>query len=204
MNERPVYKLSATMINSWLYYINNPSEEQFDKLRKTVSGIFEDNEWTIRGKEFEQEVFDGKHGKLSELVKDNLTQKWGKPYYISMPLEGYSFRISGKADIVDNLKSRIYDIKRVNTYYNNKYSDQSTCQHYIYLKLFPHIKDFYYVVAEGKKDTVDKVHVIRKPRPVEKALEDKLEEYVVGFVSFLKDKGLWEDFTKHNLYKGAY
>lgn len=204
MNQKPVYKLSASMINAWLYYINNPSEEQFEKLRDTVQGKFEENEWTLRGKLFEQEVFDGKHSKLYGLVKDNLIQKWGKPYYVSMPLEGYSFRIAGKADIVDNLKSRIYDIKRVNYHDTNKYSDQSTCQHYMYLKLFPHIKDFYYVVAEGKKDVVSDFHIVHKPRPPEKELENRLQEYITGFVKFIKDKGLWEDFIENNRYKGAY
>lgn len=204
MNRKPIYKVSATLVNSWLYYLKYPSDEKLEEFKNLIRGIFVENEFILRGRNYEQEVFEGKQGDISKLVEGTLIQKWGKPAYISFVNEGFSVRVAGKADSVDNITSRIYDIKRTNRYHKNNFSDNSTCQHYFYFKLFPNIKDFYYVVAEGKGDSVEHVHIEHKKRPPEEELNKKVLDYIKGVLTFVKEIGMWEEFKKYQSYKGAY
>lgn len=204
MNKKPIYKVSATLVNSWLYYLRYPTDEKLEEFKELIRGNFVENEYVLKGRLFEQSVFDGKEGKLSEVVKDTLIQQWGKPLYISFPSEDFSIRLSGKADSVDNLKNRIYDIKRTGKYNYNNFSDSSTCQHSFYFKIFPNIKDFYYLIAEGRGEEVDRVIVEHKQRPSEEDLNRKVMDYITGVLTFVKEIGMWEEFKTHQRYKGAY
>lgn len=203
MNKKPIYKISATIVNSWLFYLGNPTDKNLDSFKDLIRGKFTENEFVVRGREYEQSVFDGKEGNVSKLVEGTLIQKWGPSSYIQFSNEGFSIRLSGKADSVDTVKSRIYDIKRTNRYDPNYYTDSSTCQHHFYFKLFSTIQDFYYVIAEGKEE-VEAIHIEHKKRPSEEDLNKKVMDYLKGVITFIKEIGMWEEFKKYQEYKGAY
>lgn len=192
---KPTYKVSPTLINSYRYYRENKSEKAFQELKDTIMHVFKTNKYIKRGIKFEDEVFAGQHGKLSELVKDLPSQKWGS---VTLDFGDFNIRISGKLDAIDEAKKRIYDVKRVDKFSEDKYDN--SVQHLYYLYLFPEIEHFYYLVASGKGDVVDGFHVIEKSRPDD--LQKQVFDSITEFINFLKDNNLWELYTSTNEYKG--
>lgn len=193
---KPTYKVSASLVNSYIYLRDNPSEKGFNEFRDRLQNIYPDNKFLQRGLDFEEEVFDGKHGKLSELVKDLDKQVFaGK----TIELDDVLVRISGKLDVVDWDKKRIYDIKRVSKVSNTKYD--TSVQHLFYFYIMPGMEDFYYLVVAG--NDVLKEKVLYYKRPPEKELEEKVFYIIEEFFDFLKYENLWELYTQNNKYKGA-
>lgn len=192
---KPTYRVSPTLINSYRYYKNNKSEKTFQELKDTITHVFKTNKYIKRGMKFEDEVFAGQHGKLSELVEGLPSQTWGST---TLDFGDFNIKISGKLDAIDESKKRIYDVKRVDVFSENKYDN--SVQHLYYLYLFPEMEHFYYLVASGKSDTVDGFHVIDKPRTND--LEKQVYDSITEFINFLKDNDLWELYTSTNEYKG--
>lgn len=187
---KPTYKISASLLNSYIYYLNNPTDKNYNSLVNHVRGIFETNKYLERGLKFEDEVFEGKHGKLSQLLKDLPKQVWANRKIIR---EDYDILISGKLDALDKDKGRIYDVKRVTSHTHNKYDD--SMQHILYFYIMPEINEFYYLVASGN-DKLIKNDVVLYKRPDEKTLEETVMHMIDNFYAFLRQKNLWKDYTE--------
>ena len=195
MDQKPTYKVSATIVNSYLYYKQFPSDQSKQSFEDTLNKVFKSNKWTERGNRFEQEVFEGKHGKLSQLVSKLPKQQWGNK---TLEFPEFKIFLSGKLDVFDPTKKRIYDIKRTDVFKEATYNN--SVQHLFYLYLFPDVTNFYYLVAEGPDDTITDIHIVDKPRP--EALEDTVKKVITDFIDFLKENNYWETFTqKHSIRK---
>jgi hypothetical protein len=190
------YKISASLLNSWIYYKENPSKDTFDSFVDGLKGIFTDNKWTIRGKIFESEVAEGKHGKLSKLIAGLSQQKWSNK---TITVDGLNIKISGKLDAVDYNKKRIYDIKRVDKFSEDKYD--TSVQHNIYFYLNPDIVEFYYLVASGIDDASIELNIIQKLRPSDNILEAYIYGTIHDFFEFLKEKDLFNTYLEYQKAK---
>lgn len=185
MSNKKRYKLNASLINKYLYYKNNPYDNVLEQLKDSLNNIWVDNEYTILGKKFEQEVYNGKHGKLSSLIIPLEKQVWGNR---TLNVGNVSIRFAGRLDALDRDKNVIYDIKRVGEFNERKYTDEQTVQHLIYFYLFPEVTDFYYLVTDRDLKT----HVVHINNTIYANVEQKLTEVVIDFLNFLNEKGLLE------------
>jgi len=195
MTDKPTYKISASLLNTYFYYLNNPSKKTFESLVKRLENVFETNFFLQRGIKFEEEVFEGKHGTLSELVKDLPKQVWASK---TIEREDYNIRIAGIMDVIDENKKRIYDIKRVSNFSDDKY-DTST-QHLIYFYLRPEMEDFYYLAGVGRSK-LEKQEVAHYKRPKDKDIEKTVLEIIDDFYNFLKENNLWSIYTENQQTK---
>jgi hypothetical protein len=188
------YKISASLLNSWIYYKNDPCTKNFDSFVESLRGEFKGNVWTERGNIYESEVFQGKHGKVSKLVESLPKQVWCNRY---IDVDGLRIKISGKMDVVDHNKKVIYDIKRTTKFSKDKYDD--SMQHVLYFFLNPiEYREFYYIVAYDNEDSENGIDVgiIRKTRPDEKDLEKTVINTIKEFFKFLKERDLWEIYKE--------
>ena len=192
---KPTYKISPSLLNSYIYYLNNPEKKNYDSLVNRLNNIFETNIYLERGLKFEDEVFEGKHGKLSELVKDLQQQVWANK---TIERDEYNIKISGRLDVYDPDKKRIYDIKRVSRFTPNKYDDST--QHLLYFYTMPEAKEFYYLVAVGPDEKIVNEVALYK-RPDDAVLEETVIHVINNFYQFLKQKNLWEVYTENQKTK---
>lgn len=195
--KKPIYNLSASIINTYLFYLKFPTEDSFQSVINRVNKVFIPNKYFDRGNIYEQEVFEGKHGKVSQVVQPLAKQVWGNTY-IEFP--EYIVFLSGKVDAIDIVNNRIFDLKRTNKLYEDSYKE--SVQHYFYFYLFPKIKDFYYLIAEGK-EKIEEHHIVHIERPSQEELEEKVKSYIDDFFLFLKQSNLWEAFTINHKHKGG-
>lgn len=194
--KKPTYKLSASLIGSYLYHMATHRDYSREGLLNSLKGIYVENKWTKRGNKFEREVSGGQHPYISDLLDPLEKQVWGKKYFLET--KDFKLQISGKADAYDKKNKIIYDTKRVDRYFEGKYSEDNTIQHLFYFLLFPEAKKFVYLVAYGKGDKVDGYTEVVEHRPkTEKELLDKILKVVVDFISYLNYKGLWSTYTEY-------
>ena len=194
MEKKKTYKITASLLNSWLYHMGSQSKSSMKSLVDSLENKFKGNKWTRRGTIFEQEVVEGKHGKLSEIIKPLKKQVWCEKI---LETKDFKLRIAGKLDALDENKKVIYDIKRVDRYFEGKYDEDKTVQHLFYFYLNPEVKDFYYLIVEGEGNEIVKQHLVHKTRPEEKELEAMVLEKIVDFINFLKVNDLWEVYKKN-------
>lgn len=196
VKKKPTYKLSSSLLNSYLYYKKNPCKKNIDSIANYLNGEFASTDYTKRGLTYEDEVFEGKHGSMSELVKALPRNTWSN---LLLKRDEFNIYLSGKRDAVDNSRQRIYDIKRVNEYKPENFSDSSTVQHLFYFILDKDKQEFYYLLAVSKtmtnnpEDIIFKV--IPKQRPEESELEQLVNNSIDEFFNFLKEQNLWQLFT---------
>lgn len=184
------YKITASLINSYLYYKNgNKTEEDYNSFLNTLKNIYTENKWTKRGTLFEKEVYKNKHGKLSQLIVPLDKQVWCEKV---ITFSGMQIRIAGKLDALDKKNKIIYDIKRVDKFNEKKYSDEATVQHLFYFFLNPDITDFYYLVVSGKYNNIDGQYIVHKKRLDEPELQKSVFNIIGEFYNFLKDNDLFE------------
>lgn len=194
-SNKPIYKITPSLINSYKYYKENPSKKSFDSFKQSLSNNFKGNKWTKRGTIYESEVFAGKHGKVSELVKDDVKQKL---FSGMMDFGEFIVRLSGKSDAMNKAKKRIIDIKRVDVFSKTKYD--YSFQHILYFFLNPDIEEFYYVLTYGEGDTIEGTKVIPKKRPNEEELKKMVVTEIEDFFKFLKENDLWDTYTEKQKY----
>lgn len=193
---KKTYSLSASLFNNIEFYNKFPEVKNYDSIINNISGIFITNEAIERGFKYEEEVFAGKHGKISQLVMPLEKQIWGSKV---IDCGDFYIRIAGKVDAIDRDKKRIYDIKRTSNY--NPLNYINSIQHMYYLYIFPEITDFFYLVAYGK-DEIDGQEIVHIKRPPEEELNKIIKDSVIKFVNFLKDEKLWDLYTKYKVYHG--
>jgi hypothetical protein len=192
---KPTYKISASLLNSYFYYLNNPSNKNYEGFVNRLKNVFETNFFLERGNQFEADVFEGKHDIMSELVKDLPKQVWASK---TIEREDYNIRIAGIMDVIDEDKKRIYDIKRVSKFTKDKY-DNST-QHLIYFYLRPEMTDFYYLAGVGRNE-LERKEVAHYKKPDDKKVEETVLHIIDNFYKFLKDNNLWSVYTENQQAK---
>ena len=197
MTNKPTYKISASLLNKYLYYLKNPTQRVLDELIDTLNGVFVGNEYTKRGEDFENEVFEGKHGKLSQLVQNLPRNTWANKV---IDFGDFNVLISGKMDAIDKDKRIIYDIKRIGENSINNYNDANTVQHTLYYYINDDFDKFYYLLAVSNSMDNDpekiRVEVKYMERPDQEELENKVISVINDFFNFLKEKGLWKLYTE--------
>jgi hypothetical protein len=191
-----VQKISASLLNSWIYYKNNPTDKAYESFLTTLKGEFKGNYWTRRGNKFEEEVFQGEHGKLSQLVESLPKQVWSNR---NITVDGINIKISGKVDAIDYDKKSIYDIKRMNEYYKGKLDD--SMQHPIYFFLNKDITNFYYLIVVGKGSEDTKLHIEHYKRPEEKELKKIILNTIREFFEFLKSRDIFNVYLENQKTK---
>lgn len=169
--KKPLYKITATLLNSWNYiYQAKPEYQQdaYDSFVKYLNRIKEPpNFFMKRGLEFEEDCYNGQVPIISEIVRDGAFQVYAEK---DINVDGYAIRLLGYLDVLK--EGIIYDIKRVNQYDLQKYF--SSYQHHMYFELVPEATDFIYLIGAGsktinvyteqytRKEKIDISQVIRK------------------------------------------
>jgi len=194
--KKPTYKLSPSLVNSYLYYKQNPTQKNLQSVINYLEGKFESNKYFERGLAYEDEVFEGKHGKMSTLVKDLPRDTWKN---LLIEMEDFNIYLSGKRDAVDDSRKIIYDIKRVNKAGPDSYNDDITVQHLYYFMLDEDKEMFYYLLAVSPTMTNNPqditFKVIPKTRPNKEELKKLVDNSINEFIEFLKEKNLWQLYT---------
>lgn len=200
-SQRQLYKITSSLLDKWLWYLNCSDaykESAMTQLKNALLNIWPDNVYTDKGQTFEQEAVDGKHGKISQLVKDLPTQVFGGRVLDTAEL---SFHVTGKFDFLDTKRKRIIDLKRVKKLYRDKWTtDRQTLQHLLYFYMtLPEYETFYYVIAHGEGDKYN-IEVVQRDRPeTEELLEQLVKQNVLAFIEFLRRHDLLQDYL--NNYK---
>lgn len=203
--EKPIYTLSASLLNKLKWYKAQKTKEKkleaIEQLKQSLRKEFVTNEYIEAGNRFEEEVFDNKHPELYvDLNGDK--QKWFNKYIDWN--EHITLKLVGKFDVVND--TEIFDIKRTQNYYAQKYGDDYTIQHDLYLYMNPSAERFWYSIGygpevdpEGKplKLGYTKLMVERKPN-----LEKYIMDYIAEFLEFLYKEELIElYFENFRVYK---
>lgn len=198
MENKPTYKISASLINSYYYYLENKNKlGQYESFLEILSGKFTGNFWTERGNQYEAEVFEGKHGKVSELVKPLAKQIWGNTLF---KFPEFNIRLAGKVDVIDQTNNIIYDIKRVDKFSKDKYA--SSVQHLLYFYLFPKVTDFYYIVTYGLGDRIEDTEIIHQQRPLDEELHKEVLTHIINFINAMaEDNKFWQIYATYQQYK---
>lgn len=199
-NEKPVYSLNASLINSLKWHEYRKDEQSYEDLVKKIQKDYEGNFFTKRGETFEDDVFAGNHSVFNKHLKNTTKQKW---YNKTIDYGDFIIRYSGRVDAVSNDGKHIYDIKRVNYHYKGKYDSDKTVQHNLYMFLNDDAEDFTYLIAaNGSRKNELEYHIEVYGRPDN--LDELIKEETLTFLNFLFDKGLVEEYMKSFEFKRRY
>jgi hypothetical protein len=150
--KKPLYKITATLLNSWNYIYQSKPEYQkdaYDSFVKYLNRIKEPpNFFMKRGLEFEDACYNGEVPIISDIVNGGAFQVYAEK---DIEVDGYYIRMLGYLDTLK--EGTIYDIKRVNQYDLQKYF--TSYQHHIYFELVPEANDFVYLIGAGSGDSVN-------------------------------------------------
>lgn len=201
--KEPYYRVSASLLNKWSDifncedYVKESDDDTMsyeDKVlnkMKLMEHEFIDmlnkiptpqNEYMLRGIEFENKVCNGLDKEFSPIVENGTFQlKKAKKVII----DGEPILLYGILDVLKG--GRIYDIKRVSNYKYPKY--KKSHQHSMYLELFPSAYDFTYIIRDDKGNSY-----------YENYIRENIEDiyFVISqFITYLKSKNLFEIFKKN-------
>jgi hypothetical protein len=193
--DKPAYKISASLLNNFAFYQKFPSAETFKSVKENLVSVYRDTPATLEGKRFEQEVFEGKKGRLSDLFTGLELQKW---YNTTIDFGDFNVRISGKMDGVRKDESSIFDLKRVKKYYKGKY--KTSVQHLLYFYINPKAETFYYIAVTPDEE----VHIEHYKRPDNEKLNKQVLDIINDYFRFLKENGLWETYTENQKSKANF
>lgn len=195
---KPIFKMSVSLINKYLYYKNNPYDSNLESLKRALSGEWDSNAWTERGESFEDRVFAGEEGKFSKLIEGLKFQQWKKKY---LDMGNFKIVFNAKMDAVDDDRKIVYDIKRTDMLKEESYADSSTCQHLIYQWILDEQYDFYYVIAFGPGGKINgDAAIYKEPISLEEA-EEKVRALAKEFLVFLNNKGLLDLYQEKFILK---
>lgn len=192
------YYITPTLLNNWRYYLSSSEENQekakqsfLDCLKKIKS---EPTEAMQRGIDFENDVRaydergeiseDSTVNEIGEIVKDGL---WQEQVSKVIEVDGKQILLFGYTDVIK--QSKIYDIKRVNTYKLGKY--YNSIQHKIYM-LCTGILDFDYLISDGKETFVESYSITSVQE-----LENEIKNKVYEFLMWLKIVNFYDIYTEH-------
>lgn len=201
-SQKPIYSLSVSLINKVLWHKSKQTQESLQQFKDAVAKVYTQTEYMTKGLSFEDEVFAGKHGEMSEIVKDTLKQKW---YDKTIEYLEFDIRLSGKMDAVSLDESIIFDIKKMNYWYAPKFEDKNNSQHTIYFYLNKKAQKFYYLVAY-EQNGILKTAAVEKVRPSDEILEEQVKTLISNFILLLRECGneTIESYQKNYTYTQKY
>lgn len=170
--ERKINYISPSLLNNWLYVVNNENADPQYFLDYLERKPKETTKAQQKGLDFEEKVYKGEKSLYNEYVKDGLYQVKVSKWYKDILLLG----------IIDVLQpTRIYDIKTTKHYETGKY--YQTSQHLVY-PFCTGIKNFSYLVNKEcyKEDYVYK--------------EGQCEQLVDDFIRYLKQTNLYNTWKE--------
>lgn len=141
---KPIYSLSASLINALKWYESKPSDDSYNALVQKLTQSYVGNQYTDRGNRFEDEVMAKEHSFFNPYLTDTYAQKW---YSKIIDFGDFAIRLSGKVDLIKKDETHIYDIKRVGYHYKGKYDRDKTIQHDLYMFLCDKAQAFTYLIA---------------------------------------------------------
>lgn len=193
--KKPIYKISSSLINNWLYYesVKDKEEDAFQKVVDRLRNEYKGNHFTKMGEEFEAQVYAGAQGILSSIVKDLPHQVWEVKW---LELDDFKIRAAGCVDALDTENHIIYDIKRVAKFDENKY--ENSVQHLFYFWLFPEIEEVIYLLGVGPFNSNNssdlEYKVIKYKRPDN--IEELVFNYILYYYEFLVENNLMEVYKE--------
>lgn len=187
--KKPLYKITATLLNSWNYiYQAKPDyqKEAYDSFVKYLNRIKEPpNFFMRRGLKFEDDCYNGQVPIISDVIRDGAFQVYAEK---EINVDGYEIRLLGYLDVLK--EGIIYDIKRVNRYDLQKY--YGSYQHPIYFELIPEATSFVYLIGAGSGQYVN---VYTEEYLREESVD--LKEVIRKFFQFLKDNDLMQTYIEN-------
>lgn len=153
------YLITASLLNAfeWFYILSdkeNSKEEFIKTLKKEYS---EPNEAMKAGIKFENDImsycndeyysqdndYDCCVKEIGDIVKGGTWQVSGKK---DIAINNINYLLYGKADVLKIFT--IYDIKFSKSFDEGKYKEST--QHKLYFNIFPEMREFVYLVSDGK------------------------------------------------------
>lgn len=205
-------RLSPSTVNSFIYYLEKKDAYKFNRsyynkkcyenaLEQLVSKIngepFIENEYTLRGKEFENLV---SKGEVKDIEKKFKLSKLEQQKPLIKLIDGFCFL--GFMDFYDKEKGLIIDTKRVNKYEPDKYANSP--QTFMYFYIEPNAKEFKYLIAEEKslapvpKGGIDKYLKIETiKRPSDRKIKKTIDAYKNLVFDTLKELDLVSEFYEN-------
>lgn len=186
----PTYKITATLLNSWLYYLssNQPLEEFLKVLKKEP--MEDEKGYLQRGLEFENEVLNKNITEINNVLKDMRCYQLKKHKDLNVKIDNdiINIRVVGVADFI--YKNCVFDIKRVSIYNLGHYLTDTT-QHYIYSMLF-NVKHFKYLIYDNDND----LHIESYDEDIEISTNETIR-VIENFLKFLKINKLYMLYVKN-------
>ena len=187
---KPLYKVTASLLNSWGYlWTCNPdyAVEARDSFVKTLQRIRSaPNIYMLRGIEFEKQCVAGKVPFISEVIEGGAFQVYGEKY---LEVLDYDVKLLGYLDVLK--EGTIYDVKRVSKYDLQKYFD--SYQHSAYFALVPEAFEFIYLIGAGNNDRYLDVFTEKYTREE----TEKIEDVIKRFYKWLEENELLNLYKKH-------
>ena len=199
----PYYRITASLLNSWqriwdakdfvreaegdTVSLETKIDDAMEKAYKEFLDVLNrvptpDNEYMKRGREYEASVYAGKDEIFSPICSNGVEQA---TYYKKLVIDGENICLYG---VLDYLKAgKIYDIKRVSYYSNQKY--KTSHQHPMYFELVPEASEFTYLIMDDKGNRHTETYIPEN-------CED-IKNVVSTFISWIKSRGLWETFAQN-------
>jgi len=196
MSKKEVYKVSASLINSYLNMLSNKYEDSAEQFINTLKRIpIKDNYAIKRGNAFEDAVTKFKSEPFYNIVIECDKQVQIKKD-IQLPDEAFDVRLVGAIDFITKDRKIIYDAKRVSEWTDEKYDE--SVQHDFYLWAVPESEQFFYLVGSGPKWVSDEYFQVEYAKPTSEELSNRCTNVIVSFLKYLKDNNLM------NIYKENY
>lgn len=194
------YLITPSLLNSWMNiwncvdYVRESEKDEmsiedkqslarekaFREFLDTLSRLpSEPNIYMQKGIDFEEECYKG-NTIISPIIENGAYQIAGKKL---IKVSGINVLLYGRLDVLKG--GIIYDIKRVTKYSPQKYI--KSCQHSVYLELFPDAKQFTYLVY----DDAEKLHTETYYR------DECMNVYgvVADFIRWLQENDLFDVFV---------
>lgn len=194
-------KITASLLGSWnyMFQVDDMYQEQaYESFLDTINGIrTPPNEFMQNGIDFENLAINGQIPIISETIKGGQFQVYAEKIY---EIDGMTFKLLGYLDVLK--AGIIYDIKRVVKYEYPKYSE--SYQHWCYMALVPESYKFRYLIGAGysKAPYDDKVEIITHEEYLnDGTADDRVIEAIRQFISWLKQRDLFETYVKNYTIK---
>jgi len=173
--------ITSSLLNSWLF---NTSE--YGNIDNFISYLNkepkEQTEAMLKGIEFENECYDGKHEHIQKYIKNGLYQVECRKIYKDILIFGY-------ADVL--IYDTIYDIKRVKSYKLGKY--YNTSQHKIYCYCLGLEKFSYLVQGNYKTDEEASQNFFTESYTYK---QGQAEQLIDQFIDWLKLTGYYNTWKE--------
>lgn len=203
--DKPRYalKISASLLNSWKYLETvNPFyyNKSYKEFVNTIFRIpFGDTVWTLRGKEFEEVVIEGKVPMVESFTNRIKGSTFQEHVEGTIEVDEHIVYLHGYTDASDDNNNIVYDIKRKNdSSYEEFYNSYQT---YLYLYLKPSAKEMTYLVGQSKDTNVLPENLVLKEYTYKREdmgdIDKKLKDDIRSFFSWLKKEGLFKAYVNN-------